>query len=245
MSLYSTLITAGILVVLATVIKYLGGENLIAGYNTSSPAQKKYMKDQGIGAFVGNYIYLLALVILGGYLVRRAGFIWGQDVAWGVFIAVIIVMLVRVQRFNPPSELSETKSGKTQKITIVISTVLTLVILSAVAWSALPSHYSFSGDAMTISGAYGTTVSYSNIDSIRLEPDIPSIGYKTNGLDMGPILKGHFMVDKFDKCLLSLRSSQGPVIIITFKDRGEPLLINMPEPDQTRHLYQQIKTRVE
>lgn len=249
MNLYSTLIAVGILVLLATIIKYLGGEILIAGYNTSSAAARKYMKEKGIGAFVGNYIYLLAAIILAGHLLRRAGFIWGQEVAWGFFIAVIIVMLVKVQRFNPPSELSEAKNGKSQQImvvaAIVLSVVITAGVLGSVYRASRPSQYTFSAAAMKISGAYGTTIAYSAIDTVRLEPDLPSIGYKNNGLDMGPILKGHFQVEKMGKCLLFLRSAEGPAIIITLKDKGEPVLINMPEPAQTRNLYQKIKNQVD
>jgi len=249
MNLYPTLITVGILVLLATIIKYLGGEILIAGYNTSSAAAKKYMKEKGIGAFVGNYIYLLAAIILAGHLLRRAGFVWGQEVAWGFFIAIIVVMLVRVQRFNPPPELYEANSDKSQKIIVLAATVISVVIVAGVLgnlyWASRPAQYTFTAEAMKISGAYGTTVAYSAINTVRLEPKLPSIGYKNNGLDMGPILKGHFQVDKLGSCLLFLRSAEGPVIIVTLKAKGEPLLINMPESTQTRNLYQKIKTRAD
>ncbi|MGE5390456.1 MAG: DUF3784 domain-containing protein [Deltaproteobacteria bacterium] len=249
MSLYPILITVGILVLLATVIKYLGGEMLIAGYNTSSAEARKYMKEKGIGAFVGNYIYLLAAIILTGYLLRRAGIIWGQEASWGVFIAVIIVMLVRVQRFNPPPELTaKNPNGKNQTIIVLAAIVISVLTMAGtfggIYLASRPAQYTFSDKAMQISGSYGTTVSYTAIDTVQLEPKLPSIGYKDNGLDMGAILKGHFQVEKLGRSLLFLRSAQGPVIIITFKDKQEPLLINMPEPAQTRDLYQKITSRV-
>lgn len=245
MDLWPTMITVFILAALATIIKYLGGENLIAGYNTSSAAEKEYMKEKGIGAFVGNYIYLLALIDLGGYLLKQAGLVWAQDVAWGLFIAVIIVMLVRVQRFAPPSELAQKKSGKTQTIILILSVIFTLAILGNVAWSSLPPHFNFNKNAMQITGAYGTSIAYSTIEDIRLEPELPPIGYKTNGLNMGSILKGHFKVDKMGSALIFLRSAEGPVIIISCKDRSEPVLINMPDADQTRDLYQKLKDELE
>jgi len=249
MNFWIALFTVVLLGALATIIKYLGGEILIAGYNTSSAAARKYMKEKGIGAFVGNYIYLLAAIIVAGYLLSRAGFIWGQDVAWGFFIAVIIIMLVRVQRFNPPPELSEGKSDKSQKTITVIALVLSVVIVVGVMgnlyWSSRPAQYTFTDTAMRISGAYGTIVNYTAIDTVRLEAKLPIIGYKNNGLNMGPVLKGHFQVEKWGQCLLFLRSAEGPVIIITRRDKREPVLINLHEPAQTRNLYQKTKNRVD
>lgn len=245
MNLWVTLLMVFFLAAIATIIKYFGGENLIAGYNTSSPTEKRYMAENSIGAFVGNYIYLLALIILGGYLLRRAGFVWGQEVAWGMFIAVIIVMLVQVQRFAPPPELTQNKTGKVQKTILIIAAVFTLAILGNVAWISLPPHFILTSNSMKITGAYGSAVAYSKIDSIRLETDMPSVGFKSNGVNMGPILKGHFMVDNLGRSCLFLRSARGPVIVITLKDHGEPLLINMSDPDQTRHLYQKLKDRLD
>lgn len=249
MNLWATLGTVLFLAALATIIKYFGGENLIAGYNTSSPAEKKYMAEKGIGAFVGNYIYLLALIILGGYLLTAAGLVWGLELGWGLFTVVIIIMLIRVQRFAPPPELAETGKSKGQK-TITAAVVIISVIIAAGAignifLASRPPQYTFTGNAMQISGAYGINVSYSAIDTVRLEPKLPTIGYKNNGLDMGPILKGHFQVDKLGRSLLFLRSADGPVIIVTFKDKREPLLINMAEPDQTRQLYRELKDRLD
>jgi len=247
-SIYPTLITIGILVALATIIKYLGGEMLIAGYNTSSAEAREYMKEKGIGAFVGNYIYLLAAIILAGFLLRQAGFVWGQDVAWGFFIAVIVTMLIRVQRFNPPGELTTGKNDKKQNIivlaAIVLSVVITAGVIGSIYWASRPPQYIFHDKSLQISGAYGTALNYSEIDSVRLATKLPPIGYKNNGLDAGPILKGHFQVEKLGQCMLSLRSAHGPVIIITRKNHGEPILINLAEPAQTRNLYQKIKSQV-
>lgn len=91
-----------LLVILATVIRFFGGEMLIAGYNTASREERAYMKEKGIGKFVGNYMYALVAIILAGYLLRRAGVPYAEDISWAVFIVVIIVMLIRVRRFAPP-----------------------------------------------------------------------------------------------------------------------------------------------
>jgi len=239
------LFIACFLAFLATIIKYFGGEGMIAGYNTASKAEQEYMSAQGIGAFVGNYIYFTALVLAGGYLAKRAGFTWGIELSWLLFTIVIFVMVFRAQRFAPPPEMANPKSARLQKIVLVIVAVVIILAEGASIKGAWSPHYTFTNQAMQISGAYGTAISYSAIDDLRLEPQLPAIGYKSNGINMGPILKGYFQVDKLGSCLLFLRSASGPVIIITRQDKQEPVLINMPEPAQTRELYRQIQGRVD
>lgn len=132
MDLYITLFVVLLLAGLATIIKYFGGEALISGYNTSSPAEQKYMKEKGIAAFMGNYLYLLAGIILAGYLIKKAGFIWGEDISWALFVVVIIVMLIRARRFNPPASLSTPKSARIKKISLWAGAMITLAVAGLV-----------------------------------------------------------------------------------------------------------------
>ncbi len=243
MDLYITLFVVFLLAGLATIIKYFGGEALISGYNTSSPAEQKYMKEKGIGAFMGNYLYLLAGIILAGYLIEKAGFIWGIDISWALFVVVIIVMLIRARRFNPPASLSTPKSAKIQKIGLWASVIITLAVVGLVTWNALPTQYHLEDKQIKITGAYGLNINYYDIDDIILQTEIPAVGMKNNGLNMGPILKGHFTVEGVGSALLFLRSAHGPVLIITFKDNSEPVLINFSDPAETHRLYQQLKSQ--
>ena len=243
MELYIILFIVILLAGLATVIKYFGGEGMIAGYNTASPAEQKYMAEKGIGAFTGNYLYLLAGIILAGYLSKKAGFVWGEDISWALFAVIIIVMLVRAKRFNPPVSMTTAKSARTQKVGWWAGAIITLAVAGVVTWNALPTHFDLEAKQVKITGAYGFNINYSEIDNIRLQTEIPPVGMKTNGLNMGPILKGHFQVKGMGSARLFLRSAHGPVLIITLKDHSNPVLINFSDPSETTRLYQQLKSQ--
>ncbi len=242
MDIYITLFIVFLLAGLATVIKYLGGEGMIAGYNTASPAEQKYMSEKGVGAFMGNYLYFLAGIILAGYLSKKAGFIWGEDISWALFVVIIIVMLIRAQRFNPPTSMAAPQSARTQKIGLWAGAIITIAVAGVVTWNALPTQFNLEASQLKITGAYGFNINYSEIDDIRLQTELPPVGMKTNGLGMGPILKGHFMVEGMGSARLFLRSAHGPVLIITLKDHSNPVLINFSEPSETDKLYQQMKS---
>ncbi len=245
MDLYMTLFIVALLAGIATVIKYLGGEGMIAGYNTASPAEQKYMSEKGIGAFIGNYTYLLAGIILAGYLVEKAGFAWGEDISWVLFAIVIIVMLIRAQRFNPPAAMTTPQSAKIQKIGLWTGAIVTLTVAAVIIWSALPTHFNLEAKQLQITGAYGLNINYSEVEDMRLQTEIPAVGMKTNGLGMGPILKGYFQVEGMGSALLFLRSAHGPVLIITLKNQSNPVLINFSDPAETTKLYQQLKSKAE
>ena len=245
MDLYVTLFIVALLAGIATAIKYLGGEGMIAGYNTASSAEQKYMSEKGIGAFIGNYLYFLAGIILAGYLSKKAGFIWGEDISLLLFVVIIIVMLIRAQRFNPPASMITPQSAKIQKIGLWAGAIVTLTVVAVITWSALPTNFNLEAKQLKITGAYGVNINYSEVEDMRLQTEIPAVGMKTNGLDMGPILKGYFQVEGMGSALLFLRSAHGPVLIITLKNQSNPVLINFSDPAETIRLYQQLKSQTE
>jgi len=245
MDLYITLFIVALLAGIATVIKYFGGEGMIAGYNTASSAEQKYMSEKGIGAFMGNYLYLLAGIILAGYLVEKAGFVWGEDISWVLFVGIIVVMLIRAQRFNPPASMITPQSAKNHQIGLWAGAIVTLTVAAIITWSALPTHFNLEAMQLKITGAYGLSINYSDIEDIHLQTEMPAVGMKTNGLGMGPILKGHFQVEGMGSALLFMRSAHGPVIIITLNNQSNPLLINFSDPAETTRLYQQLKSKTE
>ncbi|PKM78294.1 MAG: hypothetical protein CVU90_03270 [Firmicutes bacterium HGW-Firmicutes-15] len=243
MNMYITLFIVLLLAGLATLIKYLGGEGMISGYNTASPTEQKYMSEKGIGAFMGNYLYFLAGIILAGYLSKKAGFVWGEDISWALFVVIIIIMLIRAQRFNPPASMTTPQSVRTQKIGLWAGAIITVAVAGVVTWNALPTQFNLQANQLEITGAYGININYSDIDDIRLQTELPAVGVKTNGLNMGPILKGHFIVEEMGSARLFLRSAHGPVLIITFKNNSNPVLINFSDPAETTQLFQQLKSQ--
>jgi flagellar basal body-associated protein FliL len=48
MDVYIYLLTVLFIAGLATIVRFFGGEGLIAGYNTASAEEKAYMKEKGI-----------------------------------------------------------------------------------------------------------------------------------------------------------------------------------------------------
>lgn len=234
------LFIALLLAVTATIVRFFGGEMLISGYNTSSPEEQAYMKEKGIGKFMGNYLYTLAAVILAGGLSDYLGIPYAQDISWIVFVVVIVIMLIRARRFNPPGPPSRRK-----RRSVWISLLILIVVGAIVAWNALPSGINLQEDQMVISGAYQTSFKYSDIKQVQLENEPLRLEMRTNGISMGPINKGHYKLKDGSSALLFLRRSAPPYIHIQFKSERKPIFINLADPQATTLLFEDLSRRVD
>lgn len=239
MEVYVIAFTVLLLAGLATIIRFFGGEMLISGYNTSSLEERAYMKEKGIGKFVGNYMYGLAAIILAGFLLKKAGVPYAQDISWVLFVVVIVVMLIRVRRFNPPGPPSQQRR-RTQRLALIITAVVAVIV----AWNALPSGIELQSDQAEISGAYGTSFKYAEINQVQLLEELPEISLRTNGISLGPINKGHFKLEDGSSVMLFLRNTKPPFIHITFNSDRKPIIINSGDPASTNQIYQELSARI-
>lgn len=239
MEIIISLLTVLVLAVLATIIRFFGGEMLISGYNTSSPEEKAHMKERGIGKFVGNYLFGLAAVILAGFLLGKAGVPYAQDISWAVFIVVIVVMLIRVRQFNPPGPPSPQRRRR-QRLAFIIAAAVAVLV----AWNALPAGIELQSGQVTISGAYGTSFKYADIEQVQLLEELPEISLRTNGISLGPINKGHFQLEDGSSALLFLRNTKPPFIHITFNSERKPIIVNSDDPASTNQLFKELSARI-
>lgn len=240
------LLISGLLFGLGTAIKYGKAYDLISGYNTASTHEKEYMIEKGLGDFVGRHLMVTAAAPLIGLILHKCGFIWGIEVGMGLLLILVFYMAIAAQRFKPPpsDDPKSIKKARSQKRLLITSIIFTVLICGGVginiALTSREPQFILEANQMLISGSYGLLINYYDIDQIELKPTLPDIGIKNNGLDLGPILKGHFDVKGLGPSLLFLRSYQGPVIII-FRTGRQPVLINFTDPQKTIDLYNQLQ----
>ncbi|QGT99926.1 hypothetical protein SYNTR_1333 [Candidatus Syntrophocurvum alkaliphilum] len=94
-------VIALLLVGMGIIIKHFGGESLIAGYNTASKEAQDYMRAKGIGRFIGDYLYLLAAIIILGSIGYSFDLNYSITISWILFIIVTILMVIKAQKFTP------------------------------------------------------------------------------------------------------------------------------------------------
>lgn len=235
-----TLMVVVVLAGAATLIRAGGAEMLISGYNSATPEERAYMKEKGIVKFTANYLYALAGIILGGHLLERAGVPNAQEWSWLAFGLVAVLMVIRSRRFNPPGPPSPQR-----KRASILAVIILAVVAAVIAWNAYPADIALTESQLTISGAYGTEIGYTQIEKITLLEEMPPVDIRTNGISMGPINKGHFQLKDGRKVLMFLRNRTAPYLMIEFKTDHKPIILNQKSAEETTALYEQLQKQVE
>lgn len=124
-----------------------------------------------------------------------------------------------------------------------LKTIMTVLILVAVVVMFLigsrESKVTLVDNSIKISGMYGTTIGAEEIKEIALKDEIPKVGNKTNGMDVGKLKKGYFRMAEIDKAKLYLHAKGGPYIeIVTNTDI---IFINFKDAEKTKSIYEEIK----
>ena len=131
---------------------------------------------------------------------------------------------------------------KTKK-TRNFGSVLTIIVLIAVgillAWGWFGTSIKAGGEALEIKGLHGQEFFYSDMNSVNIRNELPTITAKTGGFNLAGKRLGNFNTIEFGRIKLYLYNSLQPFIYISEKD-GDVVIVNLKEPAKTRELYKEL-----
>lgn len=221
------------------IIKYFKAYNLIAGYNTAPREIKEQVDAKALGDFIGGQLMIAAFAVLIGFALQRVGFVWGVEVGFILFLILIFNMVIKSRKIAPQlAAHSSSKKG------ILFAMVIVVAVAVGIAWTALPPSIELGDEQLAINGAYGVSVPYDDIEEILLVDKVPSLSMRTNGLGLGQILKGHFLLEDKSKALLFIRSTSEPVLIIQRQTKPEAIMISCQDATETRSLYKGLNAKL-
>jgi len=124
--------------------------------------------------------------------------------------------------------------------------ILTFVILIAVsallAFGMLGTSINAKDELLKITGLHSQKILYTEMDSIKLIDELPTITAKTGGFSMAGKRLGSFTTDEYGKVKLYLFNNSGPFIYIEKTD-GDMIILNSKESEITEELYKDISNR--
>jgi hypothetical protein len=181
------------------------------------------------------YITGIFTIIGGGIL-----FLFGNPlllIIWTIIPAPILLVYIN-------SKLIRSKLGK---VSIIIAGASILFVLSITAFlvlSAREPSLIIENDLVKISGLYGESIPTEDIREVSLTEERLVIAYRSNGLGLGEIKKGHFVTNEGHPIKLFLQRSKGPFIQI-INNEGLNYYINFKDSIKTKSNYQIIKKSFE
>ncbi|WP_170270334.1 DUF3784 domain-containing protein [Heliorestis acidaminivorans] len=210
--------------------------DLMAGYNTASEEDKKYMQESGLFPFVGNGLIFLALLLAIGTLLGHMGYPFFADLVWAIFVIGILIILIGAQKFTPKTEKNKSKGA-------ILFTIVIMLFFVGLVWGSIQeSKVTIEAEGILVSGFYSENIAFAEIEEVRLQDNIPKIVIRTNGLSIGPIQKGNYRLEEWGSSRLHLHSREGPYLVIYTKEK--PIVLNFRDEDKSRQIYEEINRKI-
>jgi len=222
------------------------GGLLLSGWNTMDPQKKATYNQIAFLRFHGLLFIIMALTFAAGAVGMYFDLVLMSLVP---LLAVIITIPASIYAFNSgrfriggikPVNPPMTKTKKIALAVKIALVAISMIILGVfMLYSIIPPNVNILDNGIQITGSYGITIDFSDIDSISLiEQSIAEIGpgVRTNGFAAGNVLRGHFMLGR----LFIMNSQMGPTIRID-RESGVPIFISFSDSSTTRQVYQEIR----
>lgn len=231
---YIIVATAVLFILIGFALKYLRWDWLIAGYNTMSKEKKQRVDVEGLRNFLGNSMFVIAGIFLLMFMFLQLGF--KNSLIATIVMAVVYFMFMAIyaQRFS--MDKAEQRKG-----------IIVMIVIFALSAALIAPMFFFGGQdtvitvgdqEIKISGMYGTTIAFADLEDVKLVEEIPRILARTNGYAAGSVLKGNFKLEELGYVKLYLMSDKGPYLII--QDKKGYYIVNYKDQSLIIELYDKI-----
>jgi hypothetical protein len=230
---------AFLLFIFGILIKYFKAYWLISGYNTASLEHKRKVDIAGLGKFVGESCFVIGLfmLVLAGLIHR--GYAVASVFGWPLLCVYIMYILVKAQSFDPTTRTADGRMTFQVKVLVWAVSALLLVVLGGLAYGSMPPQIRVTSNQVEIGGIYASQIQMDHIQELSLKNSIPKVVKKTNGFDMGNILKGNFILQDIGHVKLYAHVGRPPYVYI-LTDEGY-VIINYGDARKTQDLYDMIQ----
>ena len=234
-----TMLFAGLLcLVLGVLVKYGKCYWLISGYNTMSEEKRQRVDVEGLANFLGNCTFVLAgQMIISGLFFHYNHQLVAVAAVFSIF-PLIVYLLIIAQRFDGNTRNTDGTMKRTTKAMIGFFIALFVVISIFIVLSARTPRVLINDKVLQIKAVYGLEIERDKISDIKLTVTPPDVVGKTNGFDLGNILKGKFRLRGGTAVRLYVNIGKPPFIEITTSEGL--VIINLADPEKTEALFHSL-----
>jgi len=125
---------------------------------------------------------------------------------------------------------------KRTKTTVRIAIILILSIL--ILLGLKPPSIEMNKDGLKISGLYGKLYEWDKIEAVELLNQMPKLGARTNGMDLGTTKRGHFNIDDYGSSTLYINITHNA--FVTFRYINKQIFISFDDGQKVKDVYESI-----
>lgn len=132
---------------------------------------------------------------------------------------------------------------KTKNTYVVIGSIIIILGVALIyVFGARPIKIESLDEGLKISGRYGETYAYEDIDQIQLLTSVFEITDRVDGSSIGSILRGHFTTTEYGDVMLFVHADITTYIKISVDD--EIIIFNLASLEETETFYQTLLTKI-
>ncbi|MFD1065975.1 DUF3784 domain-containing protein [Oceanobacillus locisalsi] len=203
---------------------------IISGFQSSTPEERQKMIKAGHPHAVGKMMLHIAIILSFGFLLQLLHVPYAMEGSY-----VIMLLVLFMESFRITKKVKK-KSRKVNKTILLLSLMLTIVVF---AIPFIPNTLEINENSFELTGLYGETWAFSDIENISLQDELPEITVRMNGISLFGNRIGNYRMEGLGTGKLFLRSKEAPFIVIRTLDSF--VIINTEQIDKTVAYYQQLE----
>ncbi|MFA7055307.1 MAG: hypothetical protein WC134_02140 [Acholeplasmataceae bacterium] len=132
---------------------------------------------------------------------------------------------------------------KSKNTYVAIGSIIIIVLVALVyVFGGRPANIEVDDEGITITGMYGDTYLYEDMDEIKLITSEFEILDRTNGSNIGTVLRGHFTTTEYGAVILFIDTEIK--VYISIQIDNELVIFNLPSVEETESFYQTLLTHM-
>lgn len=132
---------------------------------------------------------------------------------------------------------------KSKNAYVAIGSIIIIVLVALVyVFGGRPANIEVDDEGITITGMYGDTYLYEDMDEIKLITSEFEILDRTNGSNIGTVLRGHFTTTEYGAVILFIDTEIK--VYISIQIDNELVIFNLPSVEETESFYQTLLTHM-
>lgn len=227
---WTLLITGGLTYLILKKKQY----SLISGFNNKSKEEQEQLIENGYPQAVGKLLMYTWILLFASVLLQLFGVPYGFEVGMSLFLIVLLVGMVYVQKYN--------LIDQRKKYAIIVGIVSIFVFALIVGLGYLgfqDENPTVENGELKIRGMYGVNWPIEEIDEVKLLEELPEVELKTNGFAAFNRLKGEFRLDEpYGKGKLFVYKGYSPYLYIRKGD--DFIILNSKDPEKVYELKEQF-----
>lgn len=125
----------------------------------------------------------------------------------------------------------------------VVKGVIILLVIALALLGLKPPSVAMNNSGFKIGGLYGKLYEWDKIESVDLLNQMPRIGVRTNGMDLGSTKRGYFNLDTYGSSTLYVNQTHDA--FITFKYLNRQVFVSFDDAEKANELYESMLKFVE